>query len=122
MKLKIAERWTHSLGAALVALGLFFSASCVVNPATGSRQLTLMTEGQEIQMGLDSDPGIVASMGLYPDQELQDYVQRLGMELAARSERPNLPWTFRVLDDPLVNAFALPGGFIYVTRGILAHQ
>lgn len=121
MKLKIAGSWTHSLKAAFVALGLFFLASCMVNPATGSRQLTLMTEGQEIQMGLDSDPGIVASLGLYPDQGLQDYVQRMGSDLAAQSERPDLPWTFRVLDDPVVNAFALPGGFIYVTRGILAY-
>jgi len=110
-----------NLGTALLALGLSSFSACVVNPATGSRQLTLMTEGQEIQMGLDADPGIVASMGLYPDEGLQSYVQELGSELAARSERPDLPWTFRVLDDPLINAFALPGGFIYVTRGILAY-
>ena len=64
---------------------------------------------------------IVASMGLYPDGDLQAYVQELGEELAARSERPDLPWTFRVLDDPVINAFALPGGYIYVTRGLLAY-
>src|SRR2546429_341289 len=51
----------------------------------------------------------------------QRYIQQFGMRLAATSERPNLPWTFRVVDDPVVNAFALPGGFIFVTRGILAH-
>jgi predicted Zn-dependent protease len=60
-------------------------------------------------------------MGLYADSALQRYVRELGTRLAATSERPNLPWTFRVVDDPVVNAFALPGGFIYVTRGILAH-
>jgi predicted Zn-dependent protease len=98
-----------------------FLAGCAVNPATGERQLSFMSEGQEIQMGMAADPDIVASMGLYPDDSLQAYVQELGAELAARSERPDLPWTFRVLDDPLINAFALPGGFIYVTRGILAH-
>jgi predicted Zn-dependent protease len=80
-----------------------------------------MSEGQEIQMGREADPQIVASMGLYPDESLQAYVQELGSELAASSERPDLPWTFRVLDDPLINAFALPGGFIYVTRGIMVH-
>jgi predicted Zn-dependent protease len=111
----------RSLGAFALALGLFSSTSCAVNPATGGRMFTLMTEGQEIQMGRDADPGIVASMGLYPDDELQRYVQELGTGLAARSERPNLPWTFRVLDDPLINAFALPGGYIYVTRGIMAY-
>jgi len=96
-------------------------AACAINPATGKRQLSLMSEGQEIQMGQAADPDIVASMGLVPDESLQVYVQELGMELASQSERPGLPWTFRVLDDPLINAFALPGGYIYVTRGIMAH-
>lgn len=102
--------------AALAAL-----AACAVNAATGRRQLSLISEGQEIQMGREYDPQIAASMGLDPDTALQRYVQDLGARLAARSERPGLPWTFRVVDDPVVNAFALPGGYIYVTRGILAH-
>ncbi|HEX7049295.1 MAG TPA: M48 family metalloprotease [Longimicrobiales bacterium] len=97
------------------------AAGCAVNPATGERELMLVSEAQEIQMGREADAQIVAQMGLYPDSALQAYVQRLGRELASRSERPDLPWTFRVVDDPVVNAFALPGGFIYVTRGILAH-
>jgi predicted Zn-dependent protease len=96
-------------------------ASCAVNPATGARQLTFVGESQEIAMGRESDPQIVAQMGLYPDSSVQRYVGELGLRMAAVSERPDLPWTFRVLDDPTVNAFALPGGFIYVTRGILTH-
>jgi predicted Zn-dependent protease len=100
---------------------LLWLAACAINPATGKRQLSFMSEGQEIQMGQSADPEIVGTMGLYPDESLQAYVQELGESLAASSERPDLPWTFRVLDDPLINAFALPGGFIYVTRGILAH-
>lgn len=72
-------------------------------------------------MGRDADEQIVASMGLYDDPALQRYVSDLGTRLAAVSERPDLPWTFRVIDDPTVNAFAVPGGFIYVTRGILTH-
>ncbi len=55
------------------------------------------------------------------DDVWQEYVQELGETMARQSERPNLPWTFRVVDDPVVNAFALPGGFIYMTRGILGH-
>jgi predicted Zn-dependent protease len=94
---------------------------CVLNPATGERQLALVSEAQEIRMGRETDPQIAASLGVYDDPELQAYVQRLGETLAALSERPNLPWTFRVVDDSVVNAFAVPGGFIYVTRGILAH-
>ena len=103
------------LGAAVLA------PSCATNPATGQRQLMLVSEAQEIAMGRESDAEIVRAYGLYPDPEVQDYVSRLGLAMAARSERPDLPWTFRVLDDPVVNAFALPGGFIYVTRGIMAH-
>ena len=95
--------------------------ACAVNPATGERQLSLVSEAQEIEMGRQYDQQIVAEMGLHPDASLQAYVQELGSRLAAKSERPHLPWTFRVVDDPVVNAFALPGGYIYITRGILAH-
>jgi predicted Zn-dependent protease len=96
-------------------------AGCAVNPATGERQLSFIGEGQEVEMGRNADEQIVASMGLYPDSSLQRYVDRIGQEMAAASERPDLPWTFRVLDDPTVNAFALPGGFVYLTRGIMSH-
>jgi predicted Zn-dependent protease len=96
-------------------------AGCAVNPATGQRQLMLVSEGQEIGMGQQADPDIVAAYGLYPDSAIQAYVRGIGERLAAQSERPNLPWAFRVLDDPVVNAFALPGGFNYVTRGILVY-
>jgi predicted Zn-dependent protease len=110
------------LSLAVVMTGCFaLVASCTVNPATGERQLTLMSETQEIQIGRQSHDSVIASFGLYPDDGLQDYIQGLGAELAATSERPDLPWSFAVVDDPLVNAFALPGGYIYVTRGILAH-
>jgi predicted Zn-dependent protease len=85
------------------------------------RTIVILAALQEIQMGREYDPQVAASMGLDPDTALQRYVQDLGTRLAARSERPGLPWTFRVVDDPVVNAFALPGGFVYVTRGILAH-
>ena len=104
---------------AVLAAGLV--AGCATNPATGTRQLMLVSESQEIAMGRDYDKQVVASIGLYPDSGLQRYIQQFGTRLAATSERPNLPWTFRVVDDPVVNAFALPGGFIYVTRGIFAH-
>jgi predicted Zn-dependent protease len=72
-------------------------------------------------MGREADEEIVASVGLYDDPLLQDYVQDLGMEIAAASERPGLPWSFKLLDDPSVNAFALPGGYVYVTRGLMTH-
>ncbi|HXM39014.1 MAG TPA: M48 family metalloprotease [Gemmatimonadales bacterium] len=107
---------TSGLAAAVVLAG------CAKNPATGANQLMLVSESQEIQMGQQYDKEVIASIGLYPDPALQTYIQELGTRLAATSERPKLPWTFRVVDDPAVNAFALPGGFIYVTRGLLAHM
>lgn len=96
-----------------------FAASCAVNPATGERQFSLMSEAQEIAIGQETDPQIIAEMGLYEDDELQRYVSDIGHKLAAVSERPNLPWKFTVVDSPVINAFAVPGGFIYLTRGIM---
>jgi predicted Zn-dependent protease len=93
--------------------------ACATNPVTGRREFTLMSESQEIALGRDSDAQIKAEMGVYDDPELQKYVSGIGMRLARLSERPNLPWQFTVVDQPAINAFALPGGFIYVTRGIL---
>lgn len=94
---------------------------CATNPATGQRQLSLIGEQQEIAMGRDAAREIDATLGLYPDEAAQRYVADIGRRLAALSERPDLPWSFKIVDDPTVNAFALPGGFIYVTRGILTH-
>lgn len=103
------------------ALALLALAACSINPATGKKQLSLIGEGREIEIGREQDRAVVASIGLYGGDALQAYVQGVGSRLAAVSERPDLPWTFRVVDDASVNAFALPGGFIYVTRGIMAH-
>ncbi len=100
---------------------LLVQLGCAVNPATGRREFMLVSEGQEIAMGREADPQISGMFGLYPDSQVQRYVRGLGDRLARLSERPNLPWTFRVLDDPTINAFALPGGYNYVTRGIMAY-
>jgi predicted Zn-dependent protease len=107
--------------AAVVAASVCLALSCATNPVTGKKQLSLVSEAQEIAMGREADKEIAASYGLYPDDRLQQYVQTLGVSIASRTERPDLPWTFRVVDDAAVNAFALPGGFVYVTRGILTH-
>ncbi len=107
---------------ALVVAALMLAAGCATNPATGKSQLNFYSEAQEIAMGREADQQISAELGLVDDPALQSYVSGLGKRLAAKSERPNLPWSFKVVDDPVVNAFALPGGFIYVTRGILAHM
>lgn len=103
------------LGATL-ALG-----SCAANPVTGGADFVLMSEAQEIQLGRSSDPKIRAQYGVYDDAKLQAYVQRVGEGIAAKSHRPTLIYRFTVLDSPDVNAFALPGGYIYITRGIMAY-
>jgi predicted Zn-dependent protease len=94
-------------------------AACATNPATGKKEFSLMSEAQEIDLGKSMDGEVRRQMGVYEDAELQRYVESIGMRLASASQRPSLPWHFTVVDEPAVNAFALPGGYIYVTRGIL---
>ncbi len=109
---------TRALVAALVLL--LIPAGCATNPATGRPQLSFFGEEAELGMGRDADAELVAHVGLYDGGDWAEYVEEVGMRLASTSERPHLPWSFKVLDDPTVNAFALPGGYVYVTRGILA--
>jgi predicted Zn-dependent protease len=104
------------LGAGLVAGPL----GCARNPVTGKSELSLVSESQEIQMGQAGAKEVAQSIGLYNDAKVQSYVADIGKRMAAESERPNLPWEFHVVDDASVNAFAIPGGFIYVTRGLMS--
>jgi predicted Zn-dependent protease len=94
--------------------------SCAVNPVTGKRQIMLMSEAQEIALGLSYDPQVIATFGAYPDNNLQNFIQTKVTEIGKISHRPNLEYHARVVDSPVVNAFAVPGGYIYLTRGILA--
>ena len=103
---------------ALAVLTLVIAA-CATNPATGKKEFSLMSEAQEIELGKNMDGEVRREMGLYEDADLQRYVEGVGMRLARSSQRPNLPWHFAVVDEPAINAFALPGGYIYLTRGIL---
>jgi predicted Zn-dependent protease len=107
------------LRAALVLLPTLLLAACATNPVTGKNELALISAQQEVQIGQQAAQEAVQQMGVVQDAELQAYVSGLGKKLAARSERPELPWTFTVVDDPTPNAFALPGGPIFVTRGLL---
>lgn len=104
---------------ALPVLAAALLTACATNPVTGKREFSLMSEAQEIQLGQEMDVQVRKEMGLYADPDLQRYVETVGLRLARASERPNLPWHFAVVDEPAINAFALPGGYIYLTRGIL---
>jgi len=104
-----------------VLAALLSMAGCVTNPVTQSSDFVLMSEEQELAVGRNMAPDIEKQYGLYPVGELQAYVGRVGKHLAERCDRPDLFYHFAVLDSPLVNAFALPGGYVYITRGLLAH-
>ncbi len=118
--MKIRTLKSNSIRIAALGLLVFFSG-CVANPVTGKKQLTLMSEQQEIALGAESDPQIIAQFGLYDNEALQKFIDLHGQEMARISHRPNLKYQFRILDSPVVNAFAVPGGYVYFTRGIMAH-
>ena len=101
------------------ALALLLLAGCATNPVTGKSEISLVSEQQEIQMGQQGAEEAKAAYGLVDDPALQKYVSSIGLEIAKKTERPDLPWAFYVIDDASVNAFALPGGPVFVTRGIL---
>ncbi len=114
-----AGGWVRVVVTAL-ALAIATTA-CATNPVTGKRQMTLLSEAEELAIGQQMDADIRREMGVYDDAELQRYVDGIGQRLARSSHRPNLPWTFTIVDSPAINAFALPGGYIYLTRGLLAY-
>jgi predicted Zn-dependent protease len=102
-------------------VALLLLAACAVNPATGRRELSLVSESQEIQMGQQGKQDVQRSIGIYQDSALGAYVAQVGMRIARGTERPNLPWSFQIADEPVVNAFALPGGPVFIARGILPY-
>ena len=109
-----------SLSIALVFAFLTIS-SCARNPVTGKQQIMLLTEEQEIAIGEQTKASAIAQYGIYQDEKLQTFLQEHGKELIGASHRPDLKWEFYVMDSPVINAFAAPGGFVFFTRGILAY-
>ncbi len=103
-------------GLAVVAV---VAMACVTTPASGRSQLNFLSVAQEIALGRESDQQIRADMSVYDDAGWQASVTRVGIVMAKQSHHPNPPWSFVVVDASAVNACALPGGFIYVTRGIV---
>ncbi len=116
------RHWRNAGVAALLALTLSWLQACTINPATGGSNFTpFMSPDDEVRIGSQEHQKILAQFGgVYQDQAIQNYVSGLGQKLASTSELPNLKWTFTVLDSDIINAFALPGGFVYISRGLLA--
>ncbi len=104
-----------------LVLSTIFLNNCARNPVTGKKQVVLMSEAQEIAMGQEADPQIIAQYGLYDDKALQQFITEKGNQMAAISHRPNLKYEFKIVDSDVLNAFAVPGGYVYFTRGIMAH-
>ena len=110
---------------ARAAMALLLLAGCgtqVVNPVSGRSERTVMDEPSEIAEGRKAHQQVLTEYGALASPRLQTYVNDVGQKLAKHSHRANLQWTFTVLDSPEINAFALPGGYVYVTRGIMAYM
>lgn len=114
---------THRLriAALLISLTTSYLSGCATNPVTGGSDFVLMSEDQEIALGRKFNAEVLKEMPAYEDPELERLVQRVGARLAANSHRADLIYRFTVVDSKSVNAFALPGGYIYITRGLLAY-
>jgi predicted Zn-dependent protease len=111
----------RTIARCVAVLGIAMLTGCATNPVSGKRELSLVTSTQESQIGKQGYQAVVQEYGKYGDDRLQAYVNDVGQRLGKVSHLPNETWTFTLLDDPTVNAFAMPGGYIYITRGILAH-
>ena len=104
----------------VIGLALWLSA-CATNPVTGNPNFVTMTESQEIALGRQYDAEVRKQYHVYDSPDLQNYVNQVGQELARNSHRTNITYHFTVLDSTQVNAFALPGGYIYITRGLITY-
>jgi len=109
----------------ILLIALFISAitllpSCAINPATGTPDLVLMSESAEINMGKELHEKIIKSMPIYQDDKLTAYIDSIGQKIVKNSDRPEIKYHFTIIDSPNINAFALPGGYIYINRGLLA--
>jgi len=107
------------LRVAALMMALPLIVSCAVNPATGGANLVLMSESREKEIGQEEHEKVLSSMPLFEDEELLAYVREVGNKMAEVSHRPDLEYQFYIIDSPEINAFALPGGYVYVNRGLL---
>jgi predicted Zn-dependent protease len=106
----------------LIILSSFVLATgCATNPVTRRPELMLFSDQAEIEMGKEGNEAVLKQFGRYDDSALQGYIDQIGQNIAQVNHRPELPYHYMVVDSPILNAFALPGGYIYITRGLLAY-
>ena len=112
-------RITHFI--LIISIAVFLVQSgCAVNPVTGKKEIMLISESMEINMGKEIDQGLRMEYGFYDNPQLNAYVAQIGQQMVPHCHRPNLKYHFAILDTPVENAFAAPGGYIYITRGLMA--
>lgn len=117
----IRRNYIKSLCFLIGALLCLSLAGCAQNPVSGGHDFVMLSEDAELAIGRTNHPKIIAEYGRYNNEALQAYVQSVGERLVAVSHRKELIYRFTVLDSPVINAFALPGGYIYITRGLMAY-
>jgi len=108
-----------TLAAALSAVGLI--QGCAINPATGTPNLVMTSESRELEIGKEEHEKVMSTLRVVEDEHLTSYVNEVGQRVAKASHRPDLTYTFTVIDSPEINAFALPGGYVYINRGLLLY-
>ncbi len=114
------RKYSRLIPVVLIVLLLVILVKCAVNPVTGKKEIMLVSKNQEIEMGRNIDRGLRQEYGLYNRPDLRAYVKRVGHSLVPYTHRQELQYHFEILDTPVANAFAAPGGYIYITRGLLA--
>ncbi|PWJ60076.1 putative Zn-dependent protease [Dyadobacter jejuensis] len=115
MKIKLFTHILFGMGT------MWLLSGCSKNPVTGKKELIFMSQEKELAIGAESHPSVVATMGIYDDKNLQAFINEKGKAMGSISHRPDIPYQFFIVDSPVVNAFAVPGGYVYFTRGIMAH-
>ncbi|GLS27664.1 M48 family metalloprotease [Marinibactrum halimedae] len=95
--------------------------SCSINPATGGIDTVTMSESREIKLGKKLHEEMMEKIPTYDDEELSQYINSIGQKLAAAGDRPDITYHFTIIDSPDINAFALPGGYVYINRGLIAY-
>ncbi|MEO0475779.1 MAG: M48 family metallopeptidase [Planctomycetota bacterium] len=112
-------KWSSRLSL-VVLFVLLPLVGCTTNEATGRSQFLPLSWNEEVQIGSEAAPQFIQqSGGELPDQAIVQYVRDMGQRLASQSEMPGIEWEFYVLDSQVINAFALPGGKVFISRGLM---
>lgn len=120
-KMNFTRSFNYFVSITFVIIVTSVLTACSTNPVSGKKDFSLISKDQELAMGAQADKAVLKQSKRLNNPRLQAYVNNIGQLLASKSHRNNIPYKFTVLEDPSVNAFALPGGYIYITTGLMAY-